>query len=453
MKTFLRSNILGLVVLAFFSIAANAQTTSPADQIKEFDVNGMKVLIKRRPGTPTVAAGLFIRGGSRNITGANAGIENLMLDVSTEASKNFPSDVLRKALARTGSVISSGANYDYSAVSLVSTRQNFGLSWDIFTDVIINPSFAPGDVQRIKDKDLAALRSQTDTPEGLLDSQQEKILYAKHPYENSPDGSLLTLNKLTPADLAEYHKNMMQTSRLLLVIVGDVDADALKGKIADSFGKLPRGDYKTPALSPIDFSKPSLDITTRQLETNYVKGVFAAPSVGDPDYYPMQVAMAYLQQQIFQEVRVKRNLSYAPGADMSTMGANTGNISVSAVKANEAVQVMLGEIDELKKVPISEESIGEIANFFLTTYYLKQETSAAQAGELASYELNGGDWHKSLDFIDKIRQVKPDDVQRVANKYMINIRFVVVGNPASIDKKIFLPGTDTQIVPARITAE
>ncbi|HSD45318.1 MAG TPA: hypothetical protein VLB87_01800, partial [Pyrinomonadaceae bacterium] len=42
--------------------------------VSEFDVNGLKVLLKRREGSLTVAAGLFIRGGSANINAQNAGI-------------------------------------------------------------------------------------------------------------------------------------------------------------------------------------------------------------------------------------------------------------------------------------------------------------------------------------------------------------------------------------------
>src|ERR1043166_1954207 len=52
--------------------------------VSEFDVNGLKVLLKRRDGSLTVAAGLFVRGGSENINAQNAGIESLMLDRSEE---------------------------------------------------------------------------------------------------------------------------------------------------------------------------------------------------------------------------------------------------------------------------------------------------------------------------------------------------------------------------------
>ena len=55
----------------------------------------------------------------------------------------------------------------------------------------------------------------------------------------------------------------METSRLLLVIVGDIDANELQKKVAATSGKLPRGDYKEAAYPAIDFSKPTVDITER----------------------------------------------------------------------------------------------------------------------------------------------------------------------------------------------
>jgi len=52
--------------------------------------------------------------------------------------------------------------------------------------------------------------------------------------------------------------------------------------------------------------------------------------------------------------------------------------------------------------------------------------------------LIGGGWRNSLMFLEKLRAVTPADVQRVSQKYMRNIRFVVLGNPKQIDKNVFI---------------
>lgn len=432
-------NILLFLALALSPLSATySQTATVASQVSEFDVNGMKVLIKRRPGTPTVAARLFFRGGVSNLTKDNAGVESFALNVATEGSKAYPRQKLRKETSSVGTVISSGSTYDFSVLALATTKQSFDNSWKIFVDVALNPAFAAEDVERVRSNFLAGLQSQSDSPEGSLEVLNERVLFNGHPYANSPQGTAANISKIRPADLAVYHRNLLQTSRLLLVVVGDIEPAVLKQQIEMSFGKLPRGDYKDVPLPAINFTKGTVDITAKPLETDYVKGTFAAPSLRDPDYYAMRTAMTILQTQVFQEVRTKRNLSYAPDAELGERSANTASISVSTDKPNESIGIMLAEIQKLKQDLVGEDLVANMAGYFLTTYYLKQETNAAQAAELAQYELMGGGWRNSLDFLTRMRKVKPAEIQAAANKYMKNLRFVVVGKTANIDRSIFL---------------
>ncbi|MEP6924398.1 MAG: pitrilysin family protein [Pyrinomonadaceae bacterium] len=426
-----------------FAAPSFAQQTNVGDLkaqaalVSEFDVNGLKVLVKRRINSPTVAVGLFLRGGARNLTPATAGIESFMLSVATEASKNHPREILRRELAGTGAIINSGANYDYSAISLTTPRADFDRTWSIFTDIALNPSFAPQDVERIRQQTLTGLRQQNSDPDSSLAELQQKVVFAGHPYANDPSGTLANISKFKPEDLRSFHKEAMQTSRLLLVIVGDLDADALKLKIASAFSQLPRGNYQEKAVPALNFDKPSVEVTTRSLPTNYVQGTYAAPSPSDPDFYAMRIATSILTSLVFEEVRNARNLSYAPSASLDNRAVNTGGIYVTAVDANQAVDVMLDQIKLMQNNLLREQAVKSVGELFLTTYYLGQETNAAQAADLATNELVGGGWRKSFEFLDKIRAVTPSDVERVSQKYMRNIKFVVLGNPDYVNRDIF----------------
>ena len=430
-------------VILTFAFAGFAQAGRPsiaeqANLVTEFDVNGLKVLVKRRLNSPTVAAGLFIRGGARNINDKNAGIENLMLDVATEGSKKFPRETLRREIARIGSGIGSSVSNDYSALSMASTRQNFDRSWEIFTDIALNPAFAPEDIEQARSAIVSNLRERETNSDNFLQVLQERVIYANHPYSNDVNGTIETINGFTAKDLSAYHQKIMQTSRLLLVVVGDIEPKEVQTRVAATLGKLPRGDYKETPYPSLDFSKATLDVTSRTLPTNYVQGIFNAPSLNSPDYYAMRVAIAILHSRVNEEVRNKRQLSYAPSANLDSSSANTANIYVTAVDANQAVSVMLGEINNLKTRQINDEVVDGIAGFFLTQYYIDQQTNGAQAGELAKYELIGGGWRNAFGFLDKVRNVTPAEVQAVSQKYMKNIRFVVIGNPTAINKEVFL---------------
>jgi zinc protease len=450
-----KSFFLGVALIAFSLILAvgtpaqvSAPPTSPqtdlqgliarqAALVTEFDVNGMKVLVKRREGSQTVAAGLFLKGGSRNITAANAGVESLMFNVMTEGSAAYPRERLRSELARTGTVIGSSDNYDYSVLSFTSTRANFDSMWNLFTDVALHPAFTKEDFDLTKTRAITSLSDDTDDPDTYLQRLQEQAAYAGHPYVNRPEGTVESVSRLTLEDVRRYHQQMMETSRLLLVVVGDIDANQLKTRLAASFGKLPRGNYKADTVPQLSFNAPTVEITQRGLPTNYIQGLFSAPAMTSPDIYAMEVAAAMLRDRVFEEVRVKRNLSYAPSAFLNSQGANVGGIYVTAVDANQAVRVMLNEIKRLQDEPLSPSDITGVVSQYLTTYYLGQETNAAQAASLAEFELIGGGWRNSFETIAKLRAVTAADVQRVSQKYMRNIRFVVLGNPAQIDKGVF----------------
>ncbi|HEV3470383.1 MAG TPA: pitrilysin family protein [Pyrinomonadaceae bacterium] len=437
---------LSLWALAF-APAAPAQTPAPARPgqdipesarlVTEFEVNGLRVLFKRREGSATVVAGLFLRGGARNVTAENAGIEALMLDVATEASAGFPRERMRRELSRIGTTISYGINYDYSALTLGSTRQHFDRSWEIFTDAALRPSFAADDFARVKNRLVISRSDDEDTPDSYLQVLQSRVAYAGHPYLNDPRGTAATVSRFTVEDVRRYHQQMMQTSRLLLVVVGDLDPAEFRRKVESSFGKLPRGDYKPSPVPPLAFDESAVEVTARALPTNYVQGVFVAPPLTSPDFYPMQVASSILQNRVFIEIRARRNLSYAPDAFLRDQGANVGGIYVTSTDANLSVRLMLAEISRLQTEAVTPDDLTGVVQHYLTRHYLGQETNAAQAGELAKYELIGGGWRNSAEFIERLRAVTPEDVRRVARQYMRNIRFVVLGNPQSIDKSVF----------------
>ena len=413
-----------------------------ANLVSEFNVNGLKVIYKRRPNSATVSSGLFIRGGARNITDKNAGIEALMLATAVEAGKNIPRQTVRRELAGRGSSINTGVSNDYSVIGIATTKPDFPRVFEIFSDLILNPAFADEDIKRNKDLLLAKLREAGSVPEAALETMQGRVIYSGHPYANDINGTPTSIGSITAADLRAYHKRLMETSRLLFVIVGDLDANQLRQMLTGTFGKMPTGTYKDVAYPAIDFSKGTLDVTQRTLPTNYVKGVFAAPSIGNPDYYAMRVAMSILQTLVYQKVRGELQLSYAPDADMESFAANTANISVSTTDPNRAVAAMVDQIKFLQERQLNPSVIDEIASFFLTRHYIGQETSTAQVAELAKYELIGGGWRNSFQFLNGVRSVKPDDIRTVANKYMKNIRYVYIGDPAAVTRTTFVSASE-----------
>ena len=404
---------------------------------EEFTVNGLKVILKQNPGNEVVAASLYIRGGVFNLTPATAGIEPLLFDVAVKGTEKFSKEVINAEMARMGTQINGNASKDYSGVNLRCIKPNFDKSWDIFADVLLNPTLDPKEVELSRAQALTGLRQRRDNPDSYLRDIGDSLFYEGHPYAVDPSGTVESMSKISADQMRQYLKDNLVTSKLLLVVVGDIERADLEKRVASAFGGLPVGDYTPQYPAMVSHAKSELHTVAQQMPTNYILGYFSAPSIRDADYYPMSMAMSILQQREFEEVRTKRNLSYAPSAYYQNQFANCGNIYVTAVKPDTTIKVMLGEAKRLQTELISPKELRDKITVFLTSYYLQNETNAAQASFLARYELAGLGWQASEKFVENMKKVTPEDVERVAQKYIKDIQFVVIGDPAKIDEKVF----------------
>jgi predicted Zn-dependent peptidase len=436
----------GAVILnALLTFAAFAQATAPARAADsaattEFiTANGLKTIDRRVAGNEVVAVQIYFRGGTRNISAKNAGVESVLFEAAQQGTKNFSKSEINRELARMGTVIDAASGYDFSVVAMRCVRPNFDRSWQLLADIILNPTLDEKEVALVKDQIINALRQQDDSPESSVAQLSNKLLYASHPYINSPDGTVESVGALTVADLKEQHKKLLQTSRMLVVVAGNVPLEDLKTKVEASFGKIPRGDYKSDA--PPVFTKAStveFQLIERPVATNYVRGTFAAPPLESPDYAAFSIAVNILQQLFFQEVRVKRNLTYGADATLLSNGANSAFISVTTQKPNEALRVMFDQVDFMQRQVIREEGLKAIVMGFLTNYYTKLETNDAQAAKLAEYELLGGGWRRMQTWIADVEKVEPEDINRVSKKYLKNFHFAAMGDAKQFDRNLFI---------------
>lgn len=445
-KTFFASFTLRLICSAFLllsvAVAAFAQAASPAsaDSTSDFTIaNGLKTIHRRVTGNEVVAVQIYFRGGTRNITDKNAGVETLLFEVATQGTKNFSKSQINRELARMGTVIDSASGYDFSVIAMRCVRKNFDRSWELLTDMILNPLFDEKEVTLVKDQIISGLRQQDDQPEASVAILSNKLLYASHPYFNSPDGTVESIGALTSADLKAHHAKILGAGRMVAVVVGNITLPEIKQKIETGFGKLAKGDFKNEAVQT--FAKaatPEFQVIKRQVATNYIRATFAAPPLDHPDYPAFFIATDILSQLFFQEVRVRRNLSYGADATLLSNRANSGFLSVTTPKPNETIRVMFDQIDFLQRQVIREEGLNSIVSGFLTKYYTKLETNDAQAARLAEYELLGGDWRRLLTWVDAVNKVKPTDITRVCRTYLKNFHFAVAGDPGQFDRDLFL---------------
>lgn len=418
--------------------AADPATVTDGDVTVAY-VNGLEILIKRIPGAELASGHLYIKGGVRNWTAANAGVEDLALSTAASGgTEKLDKDTFARRLAALGSAIGASSGNDYSSIRMTSVVKEWDTTFALLMDTFLHPALPASELEQHRQRSLSALHHEQENPDGRLRLAVHERVFAGHPYLNRSSGTLETVPKIQLADLGAHLARLRQTSRLLFIAAGDVDPAHVVEQIRGALGALPRGDYQEAPLPRVAFDKASLAVLEQKLPTNYCESVFIAPGYADADYAAGQMAMSVLGDRLFDEIRTKRNLSYAPSARLSSnLSIGLGVLYVTAVDADAARKVTLDEVRRLQSEPVPPKELTSAKSTFLTGYLMANETMSGQAGMLAQARLIGNDWHLARTLPAKIKAVTSAEIQAFTKKYAGRLQTVVIGDPARVDKTLF----------------
>lgn len=416
---------LGLLVLLLAgAVPALAQGDTATTS---YAVGGVRV-IHRRTNTNIVVANLYLLGGVRQVTAQTAGIENFLLAVSERGTQHYPRSVLRRAMARTGSSIVVQAHDDWTLVGVRTTTSELDSTWAIFADRLMHPTLDTADVEFVRDQLVSALRQRFDSPDETLDYLADSVAWAGHPYGLSQVGTEATISRISSAQLRTYAKDQIVTSRMLLVVVGNVTREKVEALVRGSLGGLPAGAYTWTMPDTLARPAPDALLAPRSLPTNYIQGYAEGPIASSADVPALRVASAVLSGRLFTEIRSKRNLTYAVSASLRDRGLTSIGLYVTTTSPDEAISLMRTEVQKLKVSEVDTDQLRPLVQQFITEYFLDNETITAQADFLARAQLYRGDFHAGERFVADLRAVTGADIRRVAQRYFRNVRWAYVGD-------------------------
>ena len=399
-----------------------------------FEVGGVRVILRVNTANDVIAANLYLLGGVRLTTDATAGIEPFLLLASEQGTTKYPKDKLRKLMARLGTEIAVDAEQDWTMVGVRATRATLDSTWAVFSDRLIAPALDSAEVERVRTQLVSAVKQRRDDPDALVHFMADSIAFEGHPYERSETGTERSIARITRAQLAAFQKLQMVTSRMVLVVVGNVPRGQVERLVRTTLAALPHGEYAWTLPDTLPTAKPAVAIEGRTLPTNYLLGYVAGPPPTSKDYEALRLAATVLSGQLDSELRQRRNLTYAVNAPFREGGVSSAGLYITTVSPNVALDVMRREIQILQRETLSIEALAQLTQQFLVRYYLNNETNAEQANQLARGLLYHGDWHYADRFMAELRRVSPADVQRVARLYFKNVRFAYVGDPGRLSR-------------------
>ena len=455
--------VLGLLVLcSYHSVALMAQQApdrskppalGPPPRLNLPEIhkrtlsNGLAVWLVESHEVPLVQINLLLKAGAGDDPAGKFGLASLTAAMLDEGAGSRSALELADAVDFLGASLTTTASFDASAVRLNVPVARLKDALPLMADVVLRPTFPDAELERLRQERLTALLQAKDDPASVAPLAFARTVFgAAHRYGTGIAGTESTLKGFTVQDLKRFHTSMYQPGNSVLLVVGDVSADAIVPQLEMQFGSW-KGT--SPARKPVP-QAPQVaqgQITIVDMpgaEQSQIRIGWVGVPRSTPDYFTIEVLNTILggsfTSRLNQNLREEHQYSYGASSrfDMRlSAGAFQAGAGVQTDKTAEALKEFFNELNGILQ-PVPEEELAKAKNYVALGFPSEFETSgdlSSKMEEMVVYSLPD---RYFAEYVDNLRKVTAAAVQKVAGTYIQPKRFavVVVGDRKVIEQGI-----------------
>jgi zinc protease len=402
--------------------------------------NGLKVLVKEDHRAPVVVSQVWYKVGSsyehRGITGISHVLEHMMF----KGTEKHPAGEFSEIISANGGEQNAFTGRDYTAYFQTLAKDRLEIAFELEADRMRNLTLPEDEFLKEVEvvKEERRLRTE-DKPESLTFEEFNAVAYRSSPYRQPVIGWMSDLDGLTAADLKDWYRRWYAPDNATLVVVGDVDPDAVVRLAEKHFGPL-KPERVNPPRAAVE--GPQRGIARLQVRVParqpYLLMGYKTTAVGHADEpwepYALEMLASILDggasARIARDLIRGEQVAASAGADYSAFTRLPGMLLMDGTPAEgrttkELENALRGEVQRLRDELVSEDELQRVRNQLVASKVYERDSVFYQAMQLGVLETVGLDWRLLDEYVDRVSAVTAEQVRTVARKYLIDDNLTV----------------------------
>ncbi|MBF0618961.1 MAG: insulinase family protein [Candidatus Omnitrophica bacterium] len=435
------------LVLFFPSLACAGQSTT-----RNVLDNGLTILVNEMPGKPSVALYAWVRTGSANEGKyLGSGITHFIEHLLFKGTKTRGPGVIADEVRSIGGTINAATSHDYTVYTLEVPKDRVAQGLDILFDMMQNAAFDAAEVEREREVVVKEIRMNRDKPDRHLQELVYSTAYHAHPYRHPIIGYEQIFRRITRDDLLDYYHTYYGPNNIILSVAGDV--------VPEDILRIAREKFSA-ALSRVvptrNLAQEPDQICSREASEQYatdltrVVVLYQGIPLAHPDVYALDVLASALgsgeSSRFYEDLVKERRLVESVDAEDVTP-LDRGFIEIDLVlkdqKPAPAIARVKALIDAVKKSGLRPDELEKVKRQTMAANIYGRQTPDGVAYRAAIEEALTGDCDFSVQYLNGVRRVTNEDIQRVARLYLTDDRLsTVIQAPVSTAPKASSPSAE-----------
>ena len=411
--------------------------------------NGMKLIVKEDHRAPVAVSQVWYKAGSMDEVSGTTGVAHLLEHMMFKGTKDVPAGQFSKTIAAAGGKENAFTSSDHTAyfqqLQVGKLPVSFRLEADRMSNLIITDEEFAKEIKVVMEE----RRWRTDDkPQSLVYEQMRAVAFSSHPYHHPVIGWMNDLENMTAEDARNWYRSWYTPSNATLVVVGDVEPQAVLKLAQEHYGKIAAKPLP-PRKVPVEAEQRGIKRLTVKAPAQlpYLLMGYHTPVLRQPEQdwepYALDVlsgildghASARLNKSLVREQQVAS--AVGAGYDLIARGSSMFVLDGTPSEGKSVAELeaaLRAEIEKIKKGGVSEEELQRVKAQTVANRVYQRDSMFYQAMLIGEMETAGLS-HKSLDTIlEKIKAVTAEQVREVARKYLVDDHLTVAAlDPQPLD--------------------
>jgi len=406
--------------------------------------NGMVVFIAEDKALPLVNVSITLRAGSWLDPEGKEGLAAMTGSLMrTGGTKSLTAEELDERLDFLAAEVFTGMGDTSGSAGLNCLADNLDDALAVFVEVLREPRFQEDRLALAKQQALQQMKKRNDDSADIEGREWNVLLDGADHFTNRFTTEA-SIGSIARDDLVAFHRRWIHPANMIAAVSGSFDRAAMLARLEEAFAGWPGKKPEVPAIpSTIHPADPGLYRIQKDVPQGRVSMGLPGVMRGNPDTYALTVMNEILggsgfTSRITTTVRSNEGLAYSAGSAISFGVWYPGRFRAAFQSKSRTVpwatELVLDEIRKMRESLVTADELKTIEDNIVETFPSAFASKAQQMGIFASDEYTGRDpayWHT---YRDRIRAVTAEDVQRVARKYLLPEKMIVlvVGNQPEI---------------------
>jgi zinc protease len=400
--------------------------------------NGLLVLLKEIHSAPIISLWTWYRVGSRYEKPGFTGISHWVEHMQFKGTEKYPSTVMDRLIAREGGVWNAFTHVDWTTYFETMPANKIDLALDLEADRMVNSLFSQTDVESERTVIISEKEGKDNEPFLRLNNAVNEAAFLTHPYRNEVIGSLEDLQRIQRDDLYHHYRKYYQPANAIISIAGDFNTSEMIDKIQKKFISISSELLSDPEIQPETEIKEKKEILlSGPGDTTFIQIAYRSPSASDPDFFSFTILDSMLSgpaslnmfggggtsnrtSRLYKKLVDRRIAVSLAGGLQATLDPHLYELSITLNQGQDpeiVIKTIDQEIDRLTEKRIRKSEIQRAVKQARAMFAYGLENITNQAFWLGySESFANYDWYSN--YLDRLNEIKPRDVQRVAEKYL-----------------------------------